>query len=321
MDRGKESRSDEITIQNPSLKGQRENFEWIKDKNEELTPVGSPLSNSVCSSMVSSVYENTLSGTGKQQDSGSGDNTQNSSFTSSSTDSVSIRHSTSSHGRPKSNHRNAVVYTEGAFESASQVSDFVNQSESSYSTVPSLNVSEVDKEQSVQSIYDTVSDTDSMEKSADVSNTSPNLSPSTTDMSSSSSPLRRLRNSRRSKRNKDVSVREENVQDAESPSLYDFPSDISPIKRTEARRAGLENKRSAIVMDDEYFAELGSEEMAQISVGMSDDVDGKCSQDMETKHTVVKQTELPWEQQPAADLPLSGVNLDEFRNVDHRYSV
>ena len=34
--------------------------DWIRDGQGNITPVGSPLSNSVCSSMVSSVYENTL---------------------------------------------------------------------------------------------------------------------------------------------------------------------------------------------------------------------------------------------------------------------
>ena len=245
-----------------------------------ITPVGSPLSNSVCSSMVSSVYENTLPGEGENvQDTGS--NVLDNDLTGSFTGSVSKNQTSEDQSEHFSNESSShsamldsdikVILTSGESISVYDTADSTMNKSFDKSNDISNSVDKSDRNSSIPSIYDSVtSESDPRTSSPDDQN-NPNKS-----------VIRRTAPSRRSFKKRSGYYGIENFESSsevnennkgnglnsadklESSSEVnntsasgrdrtslqpDFPLDISPIKRRSKNRNSNREHRSAVLLD------------------------------------------------------------------------
>lgn len=301
--------------------GNSEGINWVMDGKGQITPVGSPLTNSICSSMVSSVYENTLAGGGDDKSvdikHGNDEINVNGNHSSSSVDSVTLRNSGDKRGTRTSKNRNITVYSDK--ESSLDMS----RERSIYDSMESSAINNSQNE-SFPSVYDTaVSDSelnstiddDSLTTRSFDSSMSHGLS--TTNQKDSlniSSPLmRRSNHSKNNSRNNRSAIYSE-VALAESEQnvdIPDFPDDLSPIKRSGARRKRNPNR---MAIDKTYEVSDNLDESVEVSQATESSMEQREDSG---------QSLLPWEIEASRPSTLKpgrdeSLNHEEFVNIDHR---
>ncbi|XP_052804565.1 uncharacterized protein LOC128234391 [Mya arenaria] len=306
---------------------------WLEDGKGHVTPMGSPLSNSVCSSMVSSVYENTLAGGGDDKSQGGDfEVLTEESQTGSSTDSVTLRRSL---GTPEQTRlrgsRNRTMAFYGSESALSQSRNnnaddsegLKRKSENSdierkeTKSNREFSIYESDSNRNATSIYDSaVSEQDSM--GVDQNNSSVYLDTnnsniySENDQSSNiSSPvIRRNKTSQRSQ----VKRQAGKFYDELSEGLQDFPSDLSPIKNS-ARKP-----KDAYIENEGTDLEKSTEALSEYSSATSQ---SKADDSLQTTGSLntTGSAMLPWEievNKTKDSGKNESLNHDEFINIDHR---
>lgn len=308
---------------------------WTKDKQGQLTQCGSPLSNTVCSSMVSSVYENTLAGSG--EDANSKESNANSSHERPNQDdliaeSVTLRHSKIGKRKSRqSNNRNFIMH-DSDFESSQQESNVIVAMEDAENKIRSRDTSIYDISESSEKVGQSFSDSnfgdggdsnsindsaisdDSLDTShndsADFlshhSRWSHDQSLTNENASEHSSPLRRAKanSSFRSEsgHRSAIYLHESGVRD-NSVYIPEFNSELSPIKMMGSSRVAT-RKHAAEVSS---ISNENPDESSEVS---------DCSQE----EAVCVQ--LPWEedgnQSKEASKRDESLNHDEFVNIDHK---
>ena len=244
--------------------------DWISGGQEQVTPVGSPLTNSVCSSMVSSVYENTLSGAGENiVDADSQDvcvRTVASSLTISSTGSLTVDQTNENMSEKLSNQNIDMQVRSSLKENFDSDVKVLVTSEESISIYDTADSSVTDK------IYDTRDTVDSSRENESIPSIYDSVSSESEPKTSSpdnsvigDARIRRSSWSRRSFKKRsgyygadqfessaevnDTSSLKDKEQTS-SHSELDFPGDISPIKRTSINRRSKQEHRSAVIIDN-----------------------------------------------------------------------
>ena len=247
--------------------------DWITDGQEQVTPVGSPLTNSVCNSMVSSVYENTLSGAVENNLDANTQNICNKMTVSDlklsskgsygfAIDQINEKSELTSYQTAENQNR----YISNSLDSNVKVLVSSEESTSIYTTPDSSahdqnnfatgdDLQPIEKSSesvSTPSIYDTVS------SQSEPKTSSPDNSYITSEV------IRRNSWSRRSVKKRSGYYGAENFESSselndssgtsnkDQPSVHsssDFPNDISPIKRTSKNRQSNQAHRSAVIID------------------------------------------------------------------------
>ncbi|KAH3730838.1 hypothetical protein DPMN_056836 [Dreissena polymorpha] len=305
------------TIINESIHGI-----WKTNEQGHITPMGSPLSNSVCSSMVSSVYENTLAGAGDD-----GPNVHKAQTTDTEEDAIVVRQSRRIRGSPSPSRKNriAAIYD-------SDDSDKVQKRKKS---VERSDVKETNREYSIydtddshnssgHSVYNTARSQPDSEHSNNLSVHSDNNNQS----SSFSSPLRSNRSRTKSPNQRKLTQSavdyEQNTSENQVP---DFPSDLSPIKQRVQKSDHRSDHRSAFIYDNvSNISE--NERSVGLSSNISRDSNGDTSfnqsQSQKGSANTTGSGPLPWEieeNKGKASGKDESLNHEEFVNIDHRVQL
>lgn len=273
----------------------QDGIHWTMDGKGQVTPVGSPLTNSVCSSMISSVYENTISGTVNETEINSEPVNGNTECAP-----VTLRNSGSQRRSRSPRNRHLQVYGENSnsLSASGSIYDSTDSSSQHYSATSLYDTA------SSSNVLNSTQDDSFVTKSHDSYMSRDHLS---TNQSDSSSPLRRNKNARdnSSKRSAVYSDMDSDASE-HSANIPDFPDDLSPIKRSGARKS---TNRKAVVMDESCESEI-----SQVTTGSSDP---ECSAGENKKGSHL----LPWEQeesQHGKSKRDDSLNHEEFVNIDHR---
>lgn len=310
---------------------------WTKDKQGQIAQCGSPLSYTVCSSMVSSVYENTLAGSG--DDATSKESYANSSHERPNQDdliaeSVPLRRSKI--GTPKSrqsNNRNFIVH-DSDFGSSQLGSNDIVGMEDAENKVRNRDISIYDISQFSEKEGQSFSDSNFGDASESINDSAISYDKSHNDSadllshysrwshdqsftgesaSEQSPPLRRAKaNSsfRSESENRSAIYLHDSDHESEgrnnSVHIPEFNSELSPIKRTGSSRA-VTRKHAVEVSSMSNENSEYPDETSEVS---------DCSQE----ESVCVQ--LPWEEDGNKSLDASkrdeSLNHDEFVNIDHK---
>jgi len=290
---------------------------WVKDGKGQITPLGSPLTNSICSSMVSSVYENTIASggeeTGSQKSHVNGTSTNNQSNLGGD---VALRNSSVLRRSRSPNNRNFTLYDDKSNSSTFSTSGSIYDTSNSSADKRDKN----DRDKSDSSVYDTAFSINDLSSTREESFTTRSLDASVShdlsvsnelDSLSFSSPLRRNNNSRHSPDKRSAIYSE--ISD-KTESVPEFPHNLSPIKR---HGAGQGSNRRALALDDTYQHSESQDLSAEVSIVTDGSSDPECNTDVSKS----EQSLLPWEleeattNKPGRD---ESLNHDEFVNIDHR---
>ena len=305
---------------------------WLKDGKSHITPLGSPLSNSVCSSMVSSVYENTLSGGGDERshDAEDFETIADTNKNGSSSDDVILRRSVNSEvGVTKSSVRKQFLTVEGSDVVVRRSAPELSAEKQTKQANREVSIYDIDVEDSNPSIYATAD-----EQMIEEHNSSDTTT--ITDQSMSTPVVRRHNRSTRSASPyRHVTVCETVSEQGSNLSVNspDFPSHLSPIKRPQGQtekspertrsksprgriwdpRSVFEQSRDSPVRADD--SEVGEEQVYIKNGGTDLETSGT------EPSTSVPTPVLPWEaseQSSHSSGRDESLNHEEFVNIDHR---